>query len=121
MLTAMSKRSAVDGPPRSLPAYFRRPNALSQTDLARLVGVTRSMISMLASGTRAARGKVATRIHHLTGVPIETLIISRRRRKKRAPPGRQSASAGLKADAANHPVTRDDADDDTDTDSHDDE
>jgi transcriptional regulator with XRE-family HTH domain len=58
----------------TLAAWLAGPPRQSQRKLAHAAGCNQSMISMLAHGKRAARGKLALRLHRLTGVPVESLI-----------------------------------------------
>ena len=51
----------------------------SQKEVAEKLGVAPSYISMLASGKRTPRLKIANAIHKLTGVPLAALDYSRSR------------------------------------------
>ena len=81
--------------PLTLAGWLAGPPPRSQRWLADQVGVHQSMISMLARHKRSARGALAMKIHTLTGVPLEEMIVAeppqpRRRRTakalRRAPP-----------------------------------
>lgn len=61
--------------PRTLREYFRISKT-RQKDLARCLGVHQSTVSMLTAGLRAARWKLAQKIHEKTGVPIAKLLVA---------------------------------------------
>lgn len=64
----------VKARPRTLGEWLAGPPRRSQRFLAGRVGCHQSMISMLVRGERAARGKLALRLHEETGVPLRVLI-----------------------------------------------
>ena len=68
--------------PRTLREYFKTSGD-TQKKLARHVGVHQSTISMLTHGLRAARFKLAQKIHDKTGVPIEKLLVAAHPRPRR--------------------------------------
>lgn len=53
---------------------FRLAHGLSQTEAAKMVGITQPMWSRLESGRFYARPSVAKRIADLTGVALESLL-----------------------------------------------
>lgn len=53
---------------------FRDANALTQTDAAKLVGITQAHWSRMESGHAHARPRIARRIANLTGISIEALL-----------------------------------------------
>jgi hypothetical protein len=76
--------------PPTLKAWFVAHPKRSQRWLAKEAHCNQSMISMLVKGERDAGGKLAERLHALTGVPIHALLHAsdrqHRRRRKRGPP-----------------------------------
>jgi transcriptional regulator with XRE-family HTH domain len=68
--------------PRTLREYLKT-SGVSQKQLARRLGVHQSTISMLVHGLRAARFKLAQKIHDKTGVPIEKLLVAAHPRPRR--------------------------------------
>jgi transcriptional regulator with XRE-family HTH domain len=86
----VTKRAAFPPPPdppaHSLREYLRL-TGVSQRRLATKAGVNQSMISMLVHRTRAARWKLAQKLHTITGVPVEVLVEVRPPRHRKKPPG----------------------------------
>lgn len=59
---------------RTLNDYFEQTGETHQS-LADALGVTAAYVSMLRSGKRQPGLKLALRIHDLTGVPMEALLL----------------------------------------------
>lgn len=55
-------------------ATYREDMEMTQATLAKRLGITQSALSMIEQGQRTPRGKLALRIHQLTGVPLRTLL-----------------------------------------------
>jgi hypothetical protein len=72
----------------TLKAWLAANPKVSQHRLAQMARCNQSFISMLVKGERDAGGKLAERLHLITGVPLKALLhASEGRRGKRAPPG----------------------------------
>lgn len=61
---------------RSYPtlAAWRESWGLSQAEAARLLAISQTRYSRLERGTQPASGKLAKRVRHLTGVPLDILV-----------------------------------------------
>ena len=69
-------------PPQNLKRWLQA-NCLTQTHFATGVGCKQSMISRLCKGGRHARGKLARRIEHYTGLPHDLFLDLGTRKRKR--------------------------------------
>lgn len=54
---------------------LRGKRELTQDDVARVVGISRSFYTQIENGTRTPSLRVAMRLAHLFGVPIEEIFL----------------------------------------------
>lgn len=53
---------------------YLEQNALSQTQFAKLLGVTRSHVSKVIAGDRAPSVQLLRKMHEVTGIPVKALL-----------------------------------------------
>lgn len=57
----------------SIDAYLEATE-ITQQGLAKKLGISQGALSMIKSGQRIPRPRLALRIHELTGIPLDTLL-----------------------------------------------
>ena len=82
-MTKTTPTTAAPTPPRSLREYLNGPPRVTQRALALRVGCHQSMVSMLVRGQRLPRALLATKLHRVTGVPLDTLLRPKRSHAKK--------------------------------------
>lgn len=86
MTTTTTTAAAVphpSHPPRTLRAYLKGPPKVSQAALARRLGVTQSMISLVVRGVRQPRAYLVLKLHRATRISLQDLLHPPRTRARR--------------------------------------
>jgi putative transcriptional regulator len=56
-------------------AYYRNKQDMTQAELARKLGISASYLNRIEKGTKTPSLRLAIRIAHVLGVPVERLFI----------------------------------------------
>ncbi|EZP77571.1 repressor protein YorfE [Parageobacillus genomosp. 1] len=56
--------------------YYRNKQGMTQAELARKLGISASYLNRIEKGTKTPSLRLAIRIAHVLGVPVEKLFIA---------------------------------------------